>query len=79
MIPEYAGYAEDGKAVEDSGGEWGPREARRRLWQTSDLAEVAEGGENREACTGQMKIRECSGRRRRCGKRGSCRSLGQRG
>ena len=56
-VKEYAGHAEDCKAVEDSGRGWWPREARRRRWQTSDLAEVAEGGENREACTGQMKIR----------------------
>ena len=79
MILEYAGYAEDSNAVEDSGGEWGPREARRRRWQTSDLADVAGGGEHREACTGQMKIREGRGRRRRCGERGSCRSLEQHG
>ena len=65
--------------MEDSGGEWCLREARRRQWQTGDFAEVADSGDDREACTRQMKIREGRGRGRRCRKRGSRRSLGNRG
>ena len=78
-ILECAGYAEDCKALEDSGGELWPREARRWRWHASDFGEVAEGGENKEACTRQMKMREGRGRRRRCRKSRSCRSFGKRG
>ena len=58
---------------------WKTAEARRRRWQTGDFAEVADSGDNREACTRQIKIREGRERGRRCRKRGSRRSLGKRG
>ena len=48
--------------MEESGGEWCPREARRRRWQTVDFAEVADSGDDREACTRQMKVRVGRGR-----------------